>query len=194
MVRRTSSSVYWHPCRRSASPVTRRISRGLDKGMKGVSLCAAPATPPRPRLSSPRPLTPAAPCGSPLFEPDIPQNTGTILRLAACLGVEAHLIEPAGFPTSDRAFRRAGMDYLDHVTIERHASWDDFERWRVAQSFASFCSPPRRHQATWIIAMRRATSCCSAANRLAYPASCTMPRTFACASPCDPACARSTWR
>jgi tRNA (cytidine/uridine-2'-O-)-methyltransferase len=65
-----------------------------------------------------------------LFEPDIPQNTGTILRLAACLGVETHLIEPAGFPTSDRAFRRAGMDYLDRVTLERHVSWDEFERWR----------------------------------------------------------------
>jgi tRNA (cytidine/uridine-2'-O-)-methyltransferase len=65
-----------------------------------------------------------------LYEPDIPQNTGTILRLAACLGIEAHLIEPAGFPTSDRAFRRAGMDYLDHVNLVRHASWDAFEAWR----------------------------------------------------------------
>src|SRR4051794_20210820 len=61
-----------------------------------------------------------------LFEPDIPQNTGTILRLCACLGIEAHLIEPAGFPTSDRAFRRAGMDYLDAVTIVRHGSWQAF--------------------------------------------------------------------
>jgi tRNA (cytidine/uridine-2'-O-)-methyltransferase len=67
-----------------------------------------------------------------LFEPDIPQNTGTILRLAACLGVEAHIIEPAGFPTTDRAFRRAGMDYLDHVEIVRHASWEAFEAWRAA--------------------------------------------------------------
>lgn len=65
-----------------------------------------------------------------LFEPDIPQNTGTILRLAACLGVEAHIIEPAGFLTSDRAFRRAGMDYLDHVALARHASWPAFEAWR----------------------------------------------------------------
>jgi tRNA (cytidine/uridine-2'-O-)-methyltransferase len=67
-----------------------------------------------------------------LFEPDIPQNTGTILRLAACLGVEAHIIEPAGFPTSDRAFRRAGMDYLDQVTITRHASFPAFEAWRAS--------------------------------------------------------------
>jgi tRNA (cytidine/uridine-2'-O-)-methyltransferase len=68
-----------------------------------------------------------------LFEPDIPQNTGTILRLAACFGIEAHLIEPAGFPVSDRAFRRAGMDYLDAVKLMRHASWDAFEEWRRAQ-------------------------------------------------------------
>jgi tRNA (cytidine/uridine-2'-O-)-methyltransferase len=65
-----------------------------------------------------------------LFEPDIPQNTGTILRLAACLGVEAHIIEPAGFPVSDRAFRRAGMDYLDQVVIVRHLNWEAFESWR----------------------------------------------------------------
>jgi tRNA (cytidine/uridine-2'-O-)-methyltransferase len=65
-----------------------------------------------------------------LFEPDIPQNTGTMLRLAACLGLEVHLIEPAGFPVSDRAFRRAGMDYLDQVALTRHPSWPDFERWR----------------------------------------------------------------
>ncbi len=67
-----------------------------------------------------------------LFEPDIPQNTGTILRLAACLGLQAHLIEPAGFPISDRAFRRAGMDYLDQVDIVRHSSWAAFEIWRAA--------------------------------------------------------------
>ena len=67
-----------------------------------------------------------------LYEPDIAQNTGTILRLCACLGVTAHIIEPAGFPVSDRAFRRAGMDYLDQVTLRRHASWVAFEDWRRA--------------------------------------------------------------
>jgi tRNA (cytidine/uridine-2'-O-)-methyltransferase len=65
-----------------------------------------------------------------LYEPDIPQNAGTILRLAACLGAEAHIIEPAGFPVTDRAFRRAGMDYLDQVSLTRHASWADFDGWR----------------------------------------------------------------
>ena len=68
-----------------------------------------------------------------LYEPDIPQNTGTILRLAACLGIEAHIIEPAGFPSSDRAFRRAGMDYLDQVALTRHVSWSAFDAWRRAE-------------------------------------------------------------
>jgi tRNA (cytidine/uridine-2'-O-)-methyltransferase len=65
-----------------------------------------------------------------LFQPDIPQNTGTILRLCACLDVSAHIIEPAGFPISDRHFRRAGMDYLDQVNLTRHDSWSKFEEWR----------------------------------------------------------------
>jgi tRNA (cytidine/uridine-2'-O-)-methyltransferase len=65
-----------------------------------------------------------------LYEPDIAQNAGTTLRLCACLGIEAHIIEPAGFPASDRAFRRAGMDYLDAVTIVRHRAWSEFEAWR----------------------------------------------------------------
>jgi tRNA (cytidine/uridine-2'-O-)-methyltransferase len=65
-----------------------------------------------------------------LYEPDIPQNAGTILRLAACLGVTVHMIEPAGFPTSDRAFRRAGMDYMAAVALMRHVSWNAFEDWR----------------------------------------------------------------
>jgi tRNA (cytidine/uridine-2'-O-)-methyltransferase len=70
-----------------------------------------------------------------LYEPDIPQNTGTILRLCACLGLEAHIIEPAGFPVTDRAFRRAGMDYLDRVALTRHASFADFEVWRRREGY-----------------------------------------------------------
>jgi tRNA (cytidine/uridine-2'-O-)-methyltransferase len=71
-----------------------------------------------------------------LYEPDIPQNTGTILRLCACLGAEAHIIEPAGFPVTDRAFRRAGMDYLDRVAIIRHGSFAAFEDWRRGERLA----------------------------------------------------------
>jgi tRNA (cytidine/uridine-2'-O-)-methyltransferase len=70
-----------------------------------------------------------------LFQPDIPQNTGTILRLCACLNVAAHIIEPAGFATSDRRFRRAGMDYLDRVALTRHDSWSKFEQWRKGAGY-----------------------------------------------------------
>jgi tRNA (cytidine/uridine-2'-O-)-methyltransferase len=70
-----------------------------------------------------------------LFQPDIPPNTGTILRLCACLDVTAHIIEPAGFAVSDRAFRRAGMDYLDQVTLIRHDSWEKFETWRREEHY-----------------------------------------------------------
>jgi tRNA (cytidine/uridine-2'-O-)-methyltransferase len=70
-----------------------------------------------------------------LFQPDIPPNTGTILRLCACLDVTAHIIEPAGFPVSDRPFRRAGMDYLDQVNWMRHDSFTQFEAWRAAGGY-----------------------------------------------------------
>lgn len=66
-----------------------------------------------------------------LYQPDIPQNAGTILRLAACMAAPVHIIEPAGFDASDRALKRAGLDYLDRADIRRHASFGAFERWRA---------------------------------------------------------------
>ena len=65
-----------------------------------------------------------------LYQPDIPQNTGTILRMAACLGLPVELIEPTGFDVSDRNLRRVGLDYLDHLSLTRHVSWRAFEAWR----------------------------------------------------------------
>jgi tRNA (cytidine/uridine-2'-O-)-methyltransferase len=66
-----------------------------------------------------------------LYQPDIPQNAGTILRLAACLGVPVDIVGPAGFDLTERALRRAGLDYLDKAEIVRHASFADFEAVRV---------------------------------------------------------------
>lgn len=68
-----------------------------------------------------------------LYEPDIPQNTGTMLRLAACLGVAADVIEPCGFVLSDARLRRAGLDYLVGADIQRHTSWSAFRVWQQAQ-------------------------------------------------------------
>lgn len=65
-----------------------------------------------------------------LYQPDIPGNTGTILRLAACLGLGVDIIEPAGFDISDRNLKRAGMDYLASVSLVRHVNFERFEDWR----------------------------------------------------------------
>ena len=61
-----------------------------------------------------------------LFQPDIPQNVGAAVRLAACLGVILEIIEPCGFPLSDRALKRAALDYGDQARVERRPGWADF--------------------------------------------------------------------
>jgi tRNA (cytidine/uridine-2'-O-)-methyltransferase len=68
-----------------------------------------------------------------LYQPDIPQNTGTILRLAACLAVPVDVIGPTGFDMTDRALRRAGMDYLEYVEITRHVDFTAFDATRRAE-------------------------------------------------------------
>lgn len=65
-----------------------------------------------------------------LYQPDIPQNTGTILRLGACFGVAIDIIEPAGFPWDDARLKRAGMDYRDLAQVTRHISWPAFQAAR----------------------------------------------------------------
>ncbi|MET3661035.1 tRNA (cytidine(34)-2'-O)-methyltransferase [Aquamicrobium ahrensii] len=68
-----------------------------------------------------------------LYQPDIAGNTGTILRLAACLGIGVDIIEPAGFDLSDRTLKRAGMDYLEMAALTRHVDWNAFEAARRAK-------------------------------------------------------------
>lgn len=68
-----------------------------------------------------------------LYQPDIPGNTGTILRLAACMGIGVDIIEPAGFVLSDKNLKRAGMDYLASVTMTRHVNWQRFDAWRLSE-------------------------------------------------------------
>ena len=72
-------------------------------------------------------------CHIALYQPDIAGNTGTILRLAACIGAAVHIIEPAGFDLSDRNLKRAGMDYLEMASLTRHLDWDAFSLWRKEQ-------------------------------------------------------------
>lgn len=68
-----------------------------------------------------------------LYQPDIAGNTGTILRLAACLGLSVDIIEPAGFDISDRNLKRAGMDYLAAVSLTRHVNFQQFDEWRRSE-------------------------------------------------------------
>ncbi|WP_306258188.1 tRNA (cytidine(34)-2'-O)-methyltransferase [Pararhizobium sp. IMCC21322] len=70
-----------------------------------------------------------------LYQPDIPQNTATLLRTGACLNVPVHIILPAGFVLSDRNFRRAGMDYLEKAVLVQHADW---------AAFQAFCRDEKR--------------------------------------------------
>lgn len=65
-----------------------------------------------------------------LYQPEIPGNVGAILRLAACFAVDVDIIEPCGFVFSDARMKRAGMDYIDHVQMVRHANWDAFQKVR----------------------------------------------------------------
>jgi len=65
-----------------------------------------------------------------LFQPDIPQNAGTMIRMAACLGIAVDIVEPAAFDVSDRHFRRSGMDYLERAAVARHDSFAAFDSWR----------------------------------------------------------------
>jgi tRNA (cytidine/uridine-2'-O-)-methyltransferase len=89
-----------------------------------------------------------------LYEPDIAQNTGAMLRTCACFGVRAAIIEPAGFPVSDRHFRRAGMDYLDHVKIDRHVSWRAFSQWRRDNRRRLVLLTARAQETLWDFAFR----------------------------------------
>ncbi len=96
-----------------------------------------------------------------LYQPDIPGNTGTILRMAACLGFAVDLIEPAGFDVSDRSLKRAGMDYLEQAALTRHADWQNFNDWRSRAGkrlvlLSTKAAIPIRNTR-----FRKMTSCCS---------------------------------
>jgi len=70
-----------------------------------------------------------------LYQPDIPQNTGALIRLAACLNFAIHIIHPTGFSFSQRNLRRAGMDYLEHAQICEHDTVEKFQAWRRANDW-----------------------------------------------------------
>ena len=70
-----------------------------------------------------------------LYQPDIPQNTGNIFRLGACLGISVDIIEPTGFIFDDKKFKRSAMDYIDHIDYKRHIDWQHFYDWKKENKF-----------------------------------------------------------
>ena len=108
----------------------------------------------RPRLIGLRMYPPAAPLLLALYEPDIAQNAGAMFRTCACLGVDAAIIEPAGFRREDRRFRRAGMDYLDALSLARHDSWSRFETWRAAEGRRLVLLTTKGEERLWNFAFR----------------------------------------
>ena len=70
-----------------------------------------------------------------LYQPDIPQNTGNIFRLGACLGISVDIIEPTGFIFDDKKFKRSAMDYIDHLDYKRHIDWKHFHNWSNENKF-----------------------------------------------------------
>ena len=70
-----------------------------------------------------------------LFEPDIPQNTGNIFRLSACLGIPVDIIEPTGFILDDKRFKRALMDYIKFINYKKHLDWKEFYQWSQENNF-----------------------------------------------------------
>ena len=70
-----------------------------------------------------------------LYQPDIPQNTGNIFRLGACLGVSVDIIEPTGFIFDDKKFKRSAMDYIDHIDYKKHIDWQQFYDWSQEKKY-----------------------------------------------------------
>ena len=70
-----------------------------------------------------------------LYQPDIPQNTGNIFRLGACLGVSVDIIEPTGFIFDDKKFKRSAMDYIDYIDYKKHIDWQHFYDWAQENKF-----------------------------------------------------------
>lgn len=87
-----------------------------------------------------------------LYQPDIANNTGTLIRLGACLGTAIHIIHPTGFPFSPKTLARAGLDYLDHAAVVEHDSWTAFNKWRGSNGNRLVLLTTKAHQSAYAVA------------------------------------------
>ena len=84
-----------------------------------------------------------------LYEPDIPQNTGNIFRLGACLGISVDIIEPTGYIFHDKRFKRSSMDYIKHIDYKRHLDWDIFFSWSKKNNFRLILLTTKADEVLW---------------------------------------------
>ena len=130
-----------------------------------------------------------------LYQPDIPQNAGNILRLGACLGVPVHLIGPAGFDMSDRALRRSAMDYLGHAEILQACRLESLRGWRGGRPGSGSCCSPRGPTFPISTSPSAPTTSCSSAGKAPACRTRSMPPPMRGSwSRCGRGCARSTSR
>ena len=112
---------------------------------------------------------PRAPLLLALFEPDIAQNAGAMMRTCACLGVEAAIIEPAGFRIADSRFRRARMDYINALTIKTYDSWDNFAAWLASSHRRLALLTTKGETSLWDFPFAKGMLFLSGVSRLAFP-------------------------
>jgi tRNA(Leu) C34 or U34 (ribose-2'-O)-methylase TrmL len=112
-----------------------------------------------------------------LFQPDIPQNLGAAIRLTACMGVALEIIEPCAFPLSDKAIRRAAMDYGDVAQVTRHAGWEDSLLGRGNPAPGSFFSPRAEPNRSTDSPIARTMCCCLDGRAPGFRTMCTTPPT-----------------
>lgn len=105
-----------------------------------------------------------------LFQPDIPQNTGALIRLSACFEVPLDIVEPCGFLWSEPKLKRAGMDYLDSADVTRHPSWEAFAAARTGARWVLLTTKAETMYADFAFRPDD-TSCCSGAKARACPIS-----------------------
>ena len=136
---------------------------------------------------------PPAPLLLALFEPDIAQNTGAMMRTCACLGVDAAIIEPAGFQINDSRFRRAAMDYINALAIESHNSWMSFAAWRAANQRRLVLLTTKGETCLWDFAFREKDIILVGRESSGFPRPCGSPLMFGCTFRFNLRCVPSTW-
>lgn len=129
-----------------------------------------------------------------LYQPDIANNTGTLVRLGACMGLKVHIIHPSGFPITPQNLARSGLDYVEHAVIQQHDSFEAFDAWRVQESRRLILLTTKSSQSAYEVSFASGDILMLGRESAGVPDLWRHEAICAYASPCDPVCARSMLR